>query len=311
MESVMGPWPAHADPTGGRRPPPAMTVVDQEDCGSYVRQRISYRSEAGCDTPAHLCLPKRDDGSPAPAILCLHPTDNKVGHDVVVGLGGKSNRQYASELAERGYVTLAPSYPLLAQYQPDLVRLGWQSGTLKAVWDNMRGIDLLESLPEVDPHSIGAIGHSLGGHNAVYTAVFDQRIGAVVSSCGLDSYRDYYGGDPDKWLPGKGWTQLRYMPRLARYRGRLDQIPFDFDEMLAAIAPRSVMLIAPLRDGNFKADSVDRVAEQARKVFRLYDCSDRLTVIHPDCDHDFPAEMRQAAYEMFDAVLKESSVSVP
>ena len=34
-----------------------------------------------------------------------------------------------SELAERGYVTLAPNYPLLAKYQPDLKALGWQSGT--------------------------------------------------------------------------------------------------------------------------------------------------------------------------------------
>ena len=52
----------------------------------------------------------------------------------VVGLGGKPNRQYASELAERGYVTLAPNYPRLAKYQPDLKALGWESGTLKAVW---------------------------------------------------------------------------------------------------------------------------------------------------------------------------------
>ena len=45
-----------------------------------------------------------------------------------------------SELAERGYVTLAPNYPLLAKYQPDLKKLGWESGTLKAVWDNIRGL---------------------------------------------------------------------------------------------------------------------------------------------------------------------------
>ena len=91
-----------------------------------------------------------------PAVLCLHPTDNSVGHGVVVGLGGKANRQYASELAERGYVTLAPSYPLLAKYQPDLKALGWQSGTLKAVWDNIRGLDLLASLPFVRPDAFGA-----------------------------------------------------------------------------------------------------------------------------------------------------------
>src|SRR4029450_7683921 len=136
-----------------------------------------------------------------PGILCPHPTDNTIGHKVVVGLGGRPNRQYAAELAERGYVTLAPSYPLLANYQPDLKKLGWDSGTLKAVWDNMRGLDLLESLPYVKRGAFGAVGHSLGGHNSVYTGVFDDRIRVVVSSCGLDSFLDYYRGDEKVWLP--------------------------------------------------------------------------------------------------------------
>src|SRR4029079_9676880 len=126
-----------------------------------------------------------------PAILCLHGTDNQVGHGTVVGLSKRENRSYALELAKRGYVTLAPNYPLLAKYQPDLKKLGWQSGTLKAVWDNVRGLDLLASLPYVKPGGFGAIGHSLGGHNSVFTAVFDERIKTIVSSCGLDSFLDY------------------------------------------------------------------------------------------------------------------------
>jgi dienelactone hydrolase len=302
MQSVMGPLPQRSD-----RSPPAMTVLEEVDCDTYIRQTISYQSQAGCDTPAYLCIPKtalQDKSRPVPAVLCLHPTDDVVGHKVVVGLGGKANRQYASELAQRGYVTLSPSYPLLANYQPDLAKLGWESGTLKAVWDNIRGIDLLQSLPFVRDESIAAIGHSLGGHNAVYTAVFDDRIRAVVSSCGLDSYRDYYGGDPSRWLLGKGWTSQRYMPRLAQYGGHLNDIPFDFDQMLAALAPRSVMVIAPLHDSNFRAASVDRVAEEARKVFALYGNPERLRVLHPDCGHDFPDEMRQTAYQMFDVVFK-------
>src|SRR4030095_14662363 len=86
----------------------------------------------------------------APVALCLHGTDNTVGHGTVVGLGKKANRQYAVELAERRYVCLAPHYTLPAKYQPDVKKVGWESGTLKAVWDNMRGLDYLESLPFVD-----------------------------------------------------------------------------------------------------------------------------------------------------------------
>ena len=136
-----------------------LRIDDEVDCGSYVRRLVSYAAEPGSRVPAYLLVPKAalTGGQPAPAVLCLHGTDNVVGHGVVVGLGGKPNRQYASELAERGYVCLAPNYPLLAKYQPHLQELGWDCGTLKAVWDNVRGLDLLESLPFVKPGKFGAI----------------------------------------------------------------------------------------------------------------------------------------------------------
>jgi hypothetical protein len=302
MQSVMGQLPGRE-----KRCPLDMKVEDEVDCGSYVRRLVTYASEPGSRVPAYLLIPKavlRGDGQRAPAVLCLHGTDNTVGHGVVVGLGDRPNRQYASELAERGYVTLAPNYPLLARYQPDLKALGWESGTLKAVWDNIRGLDLLDSLPFVKPGAFGTIGHSLGGHNSVYTAVFDDRIKVVVSSCGLDSFLDYYNGDEKVWLPEKGWTQTRYMPRLRDYRGRLQDIPFDFHELIGALAPRPVLIIAPLKDSNFRAESVDRIVDTARQVYTLYGLPDRLRVEHPDCNHDFPREMREMAYESFDSVLR-------
>lgn len=285
----------------------AMEILEQVDCGRYLRRLITYRSEPGCRVPAYLCIPTEllRSAAPqqAPAILCLHSTDQQVGHGSVVGLGAPFHRSYASELAERGYVTLAPSYPLLANYQPDLAALGWESGTLKAVWDNIRGIDLLETLPFVKPGPVAAIGHSLGGHNSVYTAFFDDRIAAVVSSCGLDSYLDYYDGNPEVWMPERGWTQTRYMPRLASYRGRLEEIPLDFHELIGSLAPRRVMIVAPLGDDNFRAASVDRIAAAAREVYQLYGKPSHLQVLHPDCKHDFPDDAREAAYEWIDQTL--------
>ncbi len=302
MHAVMGQLPGPE-----KRCPLDVQIEEEVDRGSYVRRLITYASEPGSRVPAYLLVPKavlEPDGLQVPSILCLHGTDNTVGHATVVGLGERPNRQYASELAERGYVTLAPSYPLLAKYQPDIKALGWESGTLKAVWDNIRGIDLLTSLPYVKPGAFGAIGHSLGGHNSVYTSVFDERVRVVVSSCGLDSYLDYHDGDEKVWLPEKGWTQTRYMPRLADYRGRLEEIPFDFHELIGSLAPRHVLIVAPLHDSNFRAASVDRVAAAARPVFELYGVTERLQVTHPDCEHDFPPEMREEAYALFDRVLR-------
>ena len=68
-----------------------------------------------------------------------------------------------------------------------------------------------------------------------------------------------------------------------------------------------MLIIAPLKDTNFRADSVDRIAAAARPVFQLHGHPDRLRVEHPDCDHDFPTEMRETAYALFDSVLREAS----
>ena len=302
MQSVMGTLPG-----AEKRCELEMRVESESDQGSFVRRKISFASEPGSRVPAYLLIPKsvlEPGAKPVPGILCLHPTDDVVGHGVLVGEGKTAYRAYGNELAEHGFVVLAPSYPQLANYQPDLNALGWESGTLKAVWDNMRGLDLLESLPCVKPGGFGAIGHSLGGHNAIFTGVFDDRIRVVVSSCGFDSFRDYYDGADEVWQPGKGWTQGRYMPRLAGYRGRLDEIPFDFGELLGALAPRSVLVIAPLHDSNFRARSVDRMVEVARPVDALYGQPARLRVEHPDCEHDFPEAMRREAYALFDAELR-------
>ncbi|MCA9139485.1 MAG: acetylxylan esterase [Planctomycetales bacterium] len=304
MQHVMGALPGEE-----KRCALEIRVEEEVECVGYVQQRITYQSEPGCRVPAYLLIPdavREQPNQKFPAVLCLHPTDNKIGHQVVVDSNAKPNRQYASELAARGFITLAPSYPLLANYQPDLKTLGWKSGTMKAVWDNIRGLDLLQSLPSVDGRGFGCIGHSLGGHNSVYTAVFDARIKVVVSSCGLDSYLDYYGGDAARWYPEQGWCQTRYMPGLAQYRGRLDEIPFDFHEMIGALAARHVLIAAPLHDSNFSAASVDRIAAAARPVFALYGHTDRLQVEHPDCDHDFPTETREIAYRLLEQALIQS-----
>ncbi len=292
--SMTGPLPGEA-----MRCPLDLRVEEEVDCGSYVRRLISYASCPGGRVPAYLCIPKAAlGGKPAPAVLCLHPTENVIGHKVVVGLGGKPHRQYAAELAERGYVTLAPSYPLLAQYQPDLKALGFTSGTMKAVWDNIRGLDLLETLPFVKKEvGFATIGHSLGGHNSIFTAVLEPRLKAIVSSCGFDSVLDYKDGNL------KGWVQERYILKMGDYLGRPQDVPFDYYELIACLAPRAFYVNAPMKDSNFKWDSVDRIATAAEAVYKLHGAEGSMTIRHPDCDHDFPDAERYESYGVIEQVL--------
>jgi dienelactone hydrolase len=300
MQRVMGPLP------GAEKRCPLDPRIDEEvDRGDYVRRFISYASEPGSRVPAYLLVAKRvlNSSIRAPAVLALHQT-HAAGQKVVVGLGNSTNDEYGVELAKRGFVVLAPPYAMLAGYWPDVKSLGYQSGTMKSVWDNIRSLDYLSTLPFVRTNGFGAIGHSLGGHNGIYTAVFDERIKVVVSSCGLDSFLDYYGGDPQVWKPERGWCQLRYMPALTNYVGRLAEIPFDFHELIGALAPRVCFISAPLGDTNFKWRSVDDTAKAARPVYELHGVPQNLQVVHPDCGHVFPAEMREKAYRLLEEHLR-------
>lgn len=292
FESITGPLPGRS-----RRCALELRVHEESDQGTYVRRRVSYQTEPGCRVESYLLVPKSAlAGRRAWGALCLHQT-HPAGKKVVVGLGESPDDEYGVELVKRGFVCLAPPYPQLADYWPDLERLGWASGTLKAVWDNQRGLDLLESLGFVRGGAFVAMGHSLGGHNSIFTAVLDARIRAVVTSCAFDSFVDYMGGDI------RGWTQGRYMPRLKDYLGRAAAVPFDFHELLGCIAPRPMFVSAPKGDTNFHWDSVDRIAGAAREVYGLHRAEGRLVVRHPDGPHRFPPELRREAYDFIEQHL--------
>jgi pimeloyl-ACP methyl ester carboxylesterase len=159
----------------------------------------------------------------------------------------------------------------------------------------------LASLDYVDSERIGAVGHSLGGHNAIFLAVFDERIRAVVTSCGWTPFHHYYRGNL------KGWAGSRYMPRIQdRYNSDPNQVPFDFYELVAAIAPRGFYSCSPLHDDNFDVEGVRLVFAEASKVFHLFGVDANIQVRYPDSAHDFPIEVRHDAYRFLDTWLSHS-----
>lgn len=297
VQQVMGPLPGAL-----RWAPLDVSVVSEERTPHYLRRKVRFTPEPGDRVPAWILIPNElPPSGRAPAMLCLHQT-TRIGKDEPAGLGGLDSLHYAHELAERGYVCVVPDYPSFGEYPYDFQRDGarYVSGSMKAIWNNQRAIDLLESLPQADPNRIGVIGHSLGGHNALFTALFDERLKAIVSSCGFTPFHDYYGGNV------AGWTSDRYMPRICSvYHNDPDKIPFDFYEILGALAPRGVFINAPLHDSNFELSGVCRAFLRAEAVYGLYGAADRLRLVTPDAPHDFPADERAAAYAWLDSILKK------
>ena len=294
MQLVMGPLPGR-----NRQTPLDVRTLEETKIGELTRRKIAYFTEPGYRLMAYLFVPPLKEGEKVPAILCLHQTI-KIGKEEPAGMGGNPNLHYALHLAQRGYVTLAPDYPSFGERDYDFdAKYGYTSGTMKAIWDNMRGVDLLQSLPQVNADKIGCIGHSLGGHNTMFTAAFDSRIRVMVSNCGFTRFHKYYEGKL------KGWTSARYMPKIdSVYGNDPDQVPFDFTEIVAAFAPRPFLASSPVRDSNFEVSGVRDVIAAARPIYALYGKADNLQANYPESEHDFPADARDVAYRFFDEHLK-------
>ena len=296
MQQVMGPLHDTA-----RWAPLDVEIVSEEKTAKYLRRKVRFTPEIGDRVPAWLLIPNELPATgKAPAMLCLHQT-TPIGKDEPAGLGGLPSLHYAHELAERGYVCLVPDYPSFGEYPYDFKKQGAHrvSGSMKAIWNNLRAVDLLETLPQVNKDRIGVIGHSLGGHNALFTAVFDERLKAVVSSSGFTPFHDYYGGNV------AGWTSDRYMPRIRDvYENNSDKIPFDFYEILGALAPRGFFSNSPLHDSNFDISGVRKAFAKAGEVYGLFNAQANLVLVTPDAPHDFPEAERQTAYQWLDRMLK-------
>ena len=291
LQLVMGQLPSVSS-----KLPLEFRLLKSDALPKFTRKKITFAAEAGDAVPAYLFLPNGLKGRAA-AMLCLHQTTG-IGKEEPAGLGGLENLHYAQELAERGYITLAPDYPNFGEYHLDAYVKGYSSATMKGIVNHLRAIDLLQSLPEVDGEKIGVIGHSLGGHNALFVAAFDPRIKAVVSSCGFNSFFAYNGGNL------AGWSHRGYMPRIATaYGNDPKQMPFDFTEILASIAPRPVFINAPMEDSNFPVTGVMDCIAAARPVYTLLGDAERLVVRYPAGGHDFPPAVREEAYQWLDRVL--------
>jgi acetyl esterase/lipase len=295
MEQAMG-----ALPDLKKLPPLDVKIIDTLDRDGYTRLNITYMG-AEDRVPAYLLLPKnRPAGVRLPAILSLHQTTSE-GRKEVEQNGSLPNRACAMELARRGYVVLAPDYPSFGDYPFDFKKSKYTSGTMKGIVNHILGVDLLQAREEVDSDRIGVIGHSLGGHNSMFLGVFDPRVKVVVSSCGWTPFHDYYGGKLT------GWTSDRYMPRIRDVYGLdPDRVPFDFYEVAAALAPRAFFSNSPLRDSNFDFQGVKKAEPKIREVYALLGDPERFQIRYPDSEHDFPPEVRRAAYRFIDRILRHT-----
>jgi pimeloyl-ACP methyl ester carboxylesterase len=302
LEAAMGPLPDRASLNISD-----IKFLDTLETDKYLRLNLTFLAADNEWVPTYLYLPKNNgtEGK-SPAIIALHPT-GELGRKIVDGQGNK-NRGYAKELAERGYVVIAPDYPSFGDLSDyDFNKDRYESATMAAIFFHMRSIDLLCKRPEVDTTKIGVIGHSLGGHNGMFLAAFDDRVRVIVASCGWTQFENYDVGEKANELYGGRlgpWAQDRYMP-LLRDKFALDgkEFPFNFHEIIALLAPRYFFSNSPVNDSNFDPKGVENGISKAKVVYEFLNATDNLQVRYPKAEHDFPTVVRTEAYEFIDAAL--------
>jgi hypothetical protein len=106
-------------------------------------------------------------------------------------------------------------------------------------------------------------------------------------------------GTAEKGIEGiRAYSHLHgLLPRLGFFIDNEARVPYDYHEVLACIAPRPVLVVAPAMDKDAVAGDVRRCVDEVEKIYGLYGETDRLQLSVPDDYNRFSAEMRETAYQ--------------
>jgi cephalosporin-C deacetylase-like acetyl esterase len=150
----------------------------------------------------------------------------------------------------------------------------------RLVHDARAALDALAKDDVVDPNRLYLYGYELGATVSLYTAALDPRVKGVVEVNGFTPMRT---DTADKGTGGIArWSVERPLfPRLGFFIGHEAQIPVDYAEIIGAIAPRPVVVVAPTNDRDANPVDVHAALDQARKVYSLYNASANLMVDEP------------------------------
>ncbi len=149
---------------------PAVLSSEQKD--GYELLEIEINSTPARRIKVLVARPARS-AAPHPAVVCIH---GHGGNRRSVYETQSLYRGFAAALAQRGYVTIAADVGQHRVYESDRTLMG------ERLWNLMRCVDYLESMPEVASSRIGCAGLSLGGEMAMWLGAMDTRIASTLSS---------------------------------------------------------------------------------------------------------------------------------
>ncbi len=267
---------------------------------------VSFLNSLGETVPGVLIIPVGARTDSLPGVVCMPGTGGDAARMTQARFYRGSTDEdplmgWARELSRRGFATL--SITLKGTVARRRVFEDWdrearllapygrpQMGFL--VEEAIKAARVLASQPMVDSQRIGLTGFSLGGYAAWWAAACDPWIATAAPMCGgLGSLAlDIHEGDPDRQ------SSFHYIPGLLRY--------FDHPEIVAScIAPRPLMILAPLHDPDMPASGVDQLLRVANPAYLKAGHPEKFKVYRPDDGHVFRVEYFEWMVEWFQASL--------
>jgi dienelactone hydrolase len=249
-------------------------VLERRVFPTYVREKIVFDSEKFMSVPAWVCSPRRRKrGERFPAVLCAH--GHGLGKNPLVGLDNKGRpcksygKRIAVQLAERGYVTIAPDWRAFGERAEaqelsrdphlcnsvglSMLKFGYILLNLD-VWDAMRCVDYLIGRSDVISDKIGCVGCSFGGRMTTYIAALDERIAAACINGFLEKVsRNKMGGSV---IACGGQT----IPNLYKYGEEVD--------VAGLICPRPLLIQAGRYDSVASGKGQARAYRYLKKIYK-------------------------------------------
>ena len=296
---MMGKWPTFIEHQ-------KMEIIEKVKIDNYIRYKIKYNWLPGQKTEGYLLVPEGNGKKPAVITVFYEP-------ETSAGIGGKEYRDFAHQLAKRGYVTLsigtsettnAKTYSL---YYPDISNSAVQPLSVLA-YAAANSWYLLSELPEVDSKRIAIMGHSYGGKWAMFAScLFDKFACAVWSDPGIvfDDSRPnvnywepwYLGYYPPPW--DNTWRKAGNVEEAKGLYPLLRKDGFDLHELHAMMAPRPFLVSGGSEDGPARWIPLNH----SIAVNKVLGYDDRVGMTNRP-EHSPNAESNEQIYMFFEYYLK-------
>jgi hypothetical protein len=155
------------------------------------------------------------------------------------------------------------------------------------LWNSIRSLDFLQSLPDVQKDALAVTGESGGGTQTFLLAAVDDRVKVAVPVNMIS-------------LHMQGGCLCENAPTL-----RLDT---NNVEIAATIAPRPLLMISAT--GDWTADTLEAEYPAVRAFYSLLDAPDHVSAVRFQAEHNYNKESREAMYAWLARWMKGAPADV-